>query len=244
MFSIIESYKALVITILLSSTVVLLAFNVHLKKKSGFETETYYELLPEDETLKEKEELAELMKSIDELMSTNKAYNETEENDDFEDEAFQNTMEKIRNRATNDADLADEVKDYSSSKAANDEEATAYENINELIANRSEKKRTAIPSNTSGNNKKSSVSYSLVNRTDEFLPPPIYLCEQSGKIVISIKVDNDGNVIEANFNSSSTSSNGCLVDHAIEYAKASKFNADPSKQEQLGTITFYFRGKS
>jgi len=244
MFSVIESYKALIITILLSSSVVLLAFNVHLKKKNNFDTETYYELLPEEETIIEKEELAELMKSIDELMSTNKAYNETEKNEDFEDESFKNTMDKIRNRASNDADIANEVKDYSSSKTTNGEEVAAFEDINDLIANRSEKKRTEIPSNSSSNDKKSSVSYSLVNRTDEYLPPPIYLCEQSGKIVITINVDNDGNVIEANFNSSSTSSNGCLVDHAIEYAKASKFNADPSKRVQLGTITFYFRGKS
>lgn len=246
MFSLIKTYKALIITAMLSSTIVLLAFNVHLTKRNALEAETYYEMLPEEDLLAEveEEELDELMKSIDELMTTNKAFNETQKNNDFEDEAFQNTMDKIRNRAAKDYEIDDHISETSSSDRLEEEDLNSFEDINELIANRSEEKRASLPSNTNGNDKKSSVSYSLINRTDEYLPPPIYLCEESGKVVITITVDNRGNVIETSVNSSSTSSNGCLIDHAIEYAKASQFNADPSKDTQLGTITFFFRGKS
>ena len=77
-----------------------------------------------------------------------------------------------------------------------------------------------------------------------FLPTPVYLCEFGGKVVINITVDRNGNVIDAYVNSSSISSNGCLIDSALEYAKASSFNSDNNKPSQLGTITFYFKGKS
>ena len=243
MASLLDSHKALIITILLSSTVVLMAFNVHLKKKNDFEAETYYELLPEETEEMEQEELADLIKSLDDLMSTNRAYNETDKTDALDDEDFKNTLEKIRNRASDTEIIEDAANDQSTSRTYNNDDLTSYEDINSIIANRSEKKRTALPTNTSGN-KNSSVSYSLVNRTDEYLPPPIYLCEQSGKIVINIEVDHKGNVISALVNTSSTSSDGCLIDHALEYARASKFNKDPTRAKQLGTITFIFLGKS
>ena len=243
MFSIIDPYKAFIITILLSSLVVLLAFTVHLKKKSSFDSETYYELISEEEILKEQEKLADLIKSLDEVMNSNKAYNETKEDTEEEDEAFNNTMEKIRNRSLNDPKIAEETDQKSTNKSESENSAT-FEEINDLIENRSEKKRAEAADKTEDSNKKSAVSYSLVNRTHEFLPPPIYLCEQGGKVVVSIQVDGNGNVVEATYNTSSTSLNGCLIDHALEYAKVSKFNANGSNLKQIGTITFFFRGKS
>ncbi|MBT8266428.1 MAG: hypothetical protein KJO41_00590 [Bacteroidia bacterium] len=221
-----------------------MAFNVHLTRHVEFDAETYYEILPEElEEPETPEELAELMESIDALLATNKAYNETQKNNEFEDEAFQNTMDKIRNRAAKDYEIDDHISESNGTNDTNDD-LDSFEEINELIDIRSQDKRASLPSNSSGNHKNSRVSFSLVNRTDEYLPPPIYLCEESGKIVINITVDSHGNVTDTDVNSSSTSSNGCLIDHAIEYAKASKFNADNSKANQLGTITFYFRGKS
>ncbi|NNF82886.1 MAG: hypothetical protein HKM99_09100, partial [Flavobacteriaceae bacterium] len=91
-----DSNKALIITILLSATVVLMTFNVHLKKKNELIAETYFEILPDEE--EEQEELADILKSLDEVITTNKAFNETKQYDDFEDEEFKNTLEKIRNR--------------------------------------------------------------------------------------------------------------------------------------------------
>ncbi|QFZ54177.1 hypothetical protein FEZ18_04820 [Oceanihabitans sp. IOP_32] len=61
--------------------------------------------------------------------------------------------------------------------------------------------------------------------------------------MINITVNTNGNVVDAYVNSSSSTSNQCLVEHALEYARASKFNADASKKEQIGSITFHFIGK-
>jgi hypothetical protein len=243
MFAIIESHKALIITILLSSIVVLLAFTVHIKKKNAFDAETYYEVIPEEELIKEQEELAELIKSLDEVMNSNRAFNETEKNTDEVDDEFLNTMERIRNRALNDPN-DEEISERSNTTIVENENSAAFEDINDLIETRSEKKRAEAASTTNEKNKRSSVSYSLVNRTHEYLPPPIYLCEQGGKIVITIHVDGNGDVVDASYNNSSTSSNGCLLDHALEYAKASKFNTNGANSTQIGTITFLFKGKS
>ena len=86
------------------------------------------------------------------------------------------------------------------------------------------------------------MSYSLVDRKLLNNPTPIYLCEKGGKIVVNITVNAGGEVTDAYINSSSLSSNECLTDHAIEYAKQALFNS-ASKASQLGTITFFFIGK-
>ncbi len=240
-----NTYKAMIATTLLSTVVVFLAFTLHIKKKSKLAAETFYEMEPEPIEEEEKEELQEILESLDNLLntsSTNQAYNE---NNNELDKAFEEQLEEIRNRNNNETvneetETNDELS--SSRSVSNEEEAQTFDNINDIIAKTSEKKRT--PS-SSGINKNSSISYSLVNRTKIEIPPPIYLCENGGKVVINITVDAEGNVTNASYNSSaSTTDNGCLVDTAIEYAKASLFNSDSSKPSQIGTISFIFKGKN
>ena len=220
--------KALLITILLASTVVLTAFNVHVLKKKELIAETYFDLLPEEDIIKEIESLEEILESFNKL-TTNKAFNENKTNQDFEDEEFNEMMEKLNSRHEDKSLL--EEKEVDAIEPANTE---AFDEINDLI-----KKQQ----NKDSSDKNSSISYSLVDRTKINIPPPIYLCEESGKIVISIVVNAQGKVIETNYNNASTSINGCLVDHALEYAKASTFSTNNSKPRQLGTITFIFKGK-
>ena len=240
-----NTYKAMIATTLVSTVVVFLAFTLHLKKQSKLISETYYEMEPETIEEEEKEELQEILESLDNLLntpSTNQAYNE---NNNELDKAFEEQLEDIRNRNNNEtvSQETTESNDESSSSGAstNEEEVETFDNINDIIAKTSEKKR-APSSNTT--NKNSSISYSLVNRTKIDIPPPIYLCEMGGKVVINITVDNEGNVTDANYNYASTTDNGCLVDTALEYAKASLFNSDTSKPSQIGTITFIFKGKN
>ncbi|MDP5062626.1 MAG: hypothetical protein NWP64_11965 [Maribacter sp.] len=91
--------------------------------------------------------------------------------------------------------------------------------------------------------RKTSVSYSLVDRNNYKLPPPIYTCIEGGKVVINIEVDALGYVTEADYNEkSSGTSNGCLVDNAINYALKARFNSS-DKESQKGTITYLFQGK-
>ena len=51
-------------------------------------------------------------------------------------------------------------------------------------------------------------------------------------------------LIKKSINSSSSSENECLQDNAVEYAMKAFFSEEPSKEKQIGTITFAFQGKN
>lgn len=90
---------------------------------------------------------------------------------------------------------------------------------------------------------RTTISYSLVDRTAYHIPPPIYTCLEGGKVVINIKVDNNGLVTEVSFNEKSSSTTDyCLMQNAMEYAKKAYFNTS-TKTSQIGTITYYFQPK-
>jgi succinate dehydrogenase flavin-adding protein (antitoxin of CptAB toxin-antitoxin module) len=246
--SVSNTYKALIITTLLSTVVILLGFTIHIKKKTELVAETFYEMDADAVEEEEKEELEEILKSLDNLLSTsatNQAFNETKtyENDKVVDEAFEEQMEAIKNR-TSIEELKAANQDnnvLTASNSGNDKDkSSAFGNINDVVSKRLQSQKNAENSA----NKNSSVSYSLVDRMHTFLPTPIYLCEEGGKIVVNITVNHEGNVVDTYINASSASENGCLIDHAIEYAKESKFTRDPKKASQLGTITFLFKGKN
>ncbi|MBN4070443.1 hypothetical protein JYT76_02065 [Olleya sp. AH-315-F22] len=228
-----NTYKALITTTVLSTVVVFLGFTIHVKKKSELVAETFFEMNAEELVEEELEELEELLKSFDNL-TTNEAYNVTKKYEEFEDAEFEKRLEEIRSR--------NEVKETQAKPKKSEQKHTPDENptfneINDIINKRSEKNRKDIA------NKNSSISYSLLDREHIFLPTPVYLCEFGGKIVINITVNKDGNVTDAYVNSSTASSNGCLIDSAIEYAKVSQFNSVATETSQLGTITFLFKGK-
>ncbi len=242
-----STYKALIFTTLLSTAVLYLGFVVHIKKKSKLVAETFYELEPENIDEEEDiEELEDILKSLDNLLSTpstNQAYNESKdyEKEELNDQEFEEQLEAIKNRTTVE-DIKASVNENNALAASRSESdkdnSSAFGNINDIVNKRSENQKEKT-----GANKNSSMSYSLVDRAHTFLPTPIYLCEEGGKIVVNITVDAEGNVTEAYYNNASSSDNGCLIDHALEYAKSSKFNTDASKDTQLGSITFYFKGK-
>ncbi len=226
-----NTYKALIITTFLSIIVLFLGFTIHIKKKSELVAETYFEMDTEELVIEELEELEALLKSFDNI-TTNEAFNETSKQEALEDAEFEKRLEEIRSR-NNVKEVQEEPKE-SEDKATPDENP-AFNDINDIINKQK---------NRNNSNKNSSISYSLVDREHTFLPTPVYLCEYGGKIVINITVNHEGNVIDAYVNNSSASSNGCLIDSALEYAKASQFNPDTTKATQLGTITFLFKGKS
>lgn len=88
----------------------------------------------------------------------------------------------------------------------------------------------------------SGPSFSLVGRTSKVLPKPSYLSNNQGRIVINVNVDQEGNVIDATFNSAlSTTSDITLRAAAIEAAKKSKFSVKlDAAVVQRGTITYTF----
>ena len=241
----IEKYKAAVITFLLTGTVVLAMFSIQLKQQGDLITESYYEIEPEPETPEEEFEKIEDLTGT----STNKVFNE--------DEEYKDMMRNFKTVSANDYERttkaieeakASEIleenslnKSYANSNAyaLNSEEADSYKKLQEKLNKRLENKKIADEHAKT----KSTLTYSLKGRIMEAYDIPRYLCERGGKIVVSITVNNSGKVIDASINGASTSNNQCLINRALEYAKDVQFDGS-TKKEQLGTITFLFRGKS
>ncbi len=90
---------------------------------------------------------------------------------------------------------------------------------------------------------KSTVSYLLPNRRAIGIPNPVYTCIRGGTVVVDIRVDRDGAVTYAAIDKSrSYTTDRCLWDAALAYAKRSQFNADPkARSSQAGFITYQFQ---
>ena len=83
---------------------------------------------------------------------------------------------------------------------------------------------------------------SLVGRVNLSLPKPAYTSEKSGKVVVDITVDAQGNVIKAVAGGRGTTvTDAELFRQAVSAAKRATFKPDNSAPEkQVGTITYNF----
>lgn len=233
-----NQHKALLITFFLSGTVVLSVFNLSLKKQSEFISESYYEVEPEKELTKEEIKLLEAIEKLNNTKAeTNNAFNENQQTKQFA-QAYKTIAPPEdyvpkSSSFTDGPNTAKRVYEDDKDSKLKEEELSKFSKVNELL-----KKQKS-----GGNNSKSTISFSLLNRTKIYIPIPVYLCEVAGKIIVNITVNANGDVIDSYVNSSSTSDNECLIERALEYANQSQFSADASKPSQIGTITFYFIGK-
>ncbi|WP_152604813.1 hypothetical protein [Psychroserpens jangbogonensis] len=247
-----DKHKALLITFLISGTLVLAMFSFHIKKSADFISESFYEIEPQ--TIEELRALEEELRAAEASKSTtNQAFNE--------DQEFKEMMKNFKSMASNDFERATEEQEevseetsetpndvmtsnsnYNSSKAyaVKEKERQSFNKAKDILAMHSSKKTD----DDSKSNRSSSVSFSLRNRDKVKLPPPVYLCEVTGKIVVNITVDKNGQVSDTYINSSSSSDNQCLIDHALEYAKNAIFSSDTTTKSQIGSITYYFKGKN
>lgn len=129
----------------------------------------------------------------------------------------------------------------------------AYEKgLAEIAAMQKKKSRTKAEENASdaGKDKKREtakvkgnvvVSYDLENRNDVYLHKPAYQCEGGGQVVVNITVNRNGKVIAASIAGATNTSDQCMLEMAIQAAKASTFNTSASAPEkQKGTITYLF----
>lgn len=243
--NLIDKHKAAIITFLLSGIVVLGLFTIQLTQKGTPISESYYKIEPETEEEK-------LIKEFEKMKgpSTNKAFNE--------DQEFKQMMRNFKTLASNDfqrttkeLDNTDNTKDLieerninksindNNAYALNNAETDSYKALQEKLNKRLENQKIA----DEHANRRSTLTYSLKGRTLGYYQIPRYLCERGGKIVVSIRVDEKGNVFDAYINGSSNSENQCLIDHAIDYAKSVQFDAS-DRTDQIGTITFLFKGKN
>ncbi len=255
--NLISKHKALIITTLIAGIIVLLLFNLHLSQNMVYTTESYYELEPE-ELIKEELEAKELITSS--TKQTNLAFNENTNFKDLDDnyldkvkEHYNKYSKTTQSQETADQEPEDDSNNKSDNNTSDDEEFSTYNRINNLLTSKAKNQKSTSSNGdnsseeislSNGANRNSTMYYSLVGRTHQFLPTPIYLCENGGIIIISITVNSLGKVIDTSVNGSSTSSNECLIDHALEYAKNARFSEDPSETSQIGTISFNFIGKN
>lgn len=228
------------ITFFSMSIIVLLLFNIHL---GGMQEEEYViEMSLDDEDieelLKEEEERLEELANNDPIKS-HMAFNETAKPTIGNPEPLKTLEELMEERALNseegefsdaDSDFANQLKELAAKREEKKELLGEREAQKEEFTNYLKDRRT-------------SISFSLVERNAYSLPPPIYTCIEGGKVVINIKVDSNGYVTEADFNDkSSGTTNYCLIENAITYALKARFSPD-SKAQQIGTITYLFQGK-
>ncbi|WP_422349264.1 hypothetical protein [Flagellimonas sp.] len=222
------------------SIIVLLLFNIHL---GGMQEEEYViEMSLDDEDieelLKEEEERLEELAN-NEPIKSHMAFNETAKPTIGNPEPLKTLEELMEERALNseegefsdaDSDFANQLKELAAKREEKKELLGEREAQKEEFTNYLKDRRT-------------SISFSLVERNAYSLPPPIYTCIEGGKVVINIKVDSNGYVTEADFNDSSSGTNNyCLIENAITYALKARFSPD-SKNLQIGTITYLFQGK-
>lgn len=75
------------------------------------------------------------------------------------------------------------------------------------------------------------------------LSRPLYNVQEEGRVVVTVTVDPDGNVIDTRINSRTNTTNLQLRNAAIEAARRTKFEKVGSENNQSGTITYYFKLK-
>jgi len=85
-------------------------------------------------------------------------------------------------------------------------------------------------------------NYSLGNRRPLDTPKPLYDCDEEGRVVVSIEVDQNGNVISAKAGvKGSTTSAPCLLQRAKEAALKTTWQADvTAPNKQIGSIIYNF----
>ena len=242
----IERHKAGIITFLITGIVVLGMFSFHITKQNELIAESYYEVEPfTPEELEELERLEALEKAI---KTTNQASNEDEEFKEMmknfksmSRNDFENTTKELEEESFKEEDnvvTSQSSYNTSSGYSVNQEELNKFRKAKDILAMRNpEKKEENVKSNAI-----STLTYSLKGRELLYYDTPRYLCEYSGKIVVNITVNNEGRVIDTYINSSSTSTNECLIDAALQYAKNAQFDSS-TNPSQLGSVTFHFKGK-
>ena len=75
------------------------------------------------------------------------------------------------------------------------------------------------------------------------LPRPVYNVQDEGRVVVTITVNPDGQVIGTSINKRTNTVNASLRKAAEDAAKKARFNAVDGVNNQTGTITYYFKLK-
>ena len=229
------SYKAFLIATLLVGNLILLMYSIKLSKTEEIQEEEY-ELEIAKEDLFPEEEMATLS-SENVKVETHKAFNEAEK--------FISEIEKENEELSE--STQDKLDEMNAAIEGINTKPISSKNSNKTIPDKQETKETSFKKESEdeeSNNPNSTNSYRLVNRKALHFPNPVYVCDGFGKVVLHIEVNNLGKVIQATLNkNSTTTTNECLIESAIHYAKKARFTSAASKPLQMGSITYIFPGQ-
>ncbi|MEL6809933.1 MAG: hypothetical protein AAFP76_01210 [Bacteroidota bacterium] len=221
------------ITSLLVGNLVLLLVSV---KLSGKEKEPEIMAVEYSEDLLEEEVAINITETV--KVETNTAYNEAER---FIEEIENSRNEEIKEAEENGEESESlEENSFSEDFALNDAK-DKLDKVKEKLSEEAKKRKKKV--DASASNRKTTISYHLEDRKAMQLRNPVYTCDSRGKVVINIEVNSLGKVVKASYNkAASTTSNGCLIDNALSYARRAKFTTKAGKPKQVGTITYNFQG--
>ncbi|WP_282048478.1 hypothetical protein [Maribacter aquivivus] len=234
---------SLLATIFSMSIVVLVLYNIQFGGQEESKEDYVVEMVMDPEVLEEilkEEEPQEDLANADPIKS-HLAFNETAKPSYGNPEPLQTLEELMEERnEMSDGDPTENLISDSGYSERVKALAKKREEKKQLLGEKEAQKKEFTKNLAA---RRTSVSYSLVDRNNYKLPPPIYTCIEGGKVVINIEVNALGYVTEADYNEkSSGTSNGCLVENAINYALKARFNSS-DKDSQKGTITYLFQGK-
>lgn len=233
-----DRHKALIITLLFFAVLFLSLYNLNLSNNIQKERELLvsldnFKFEEPIEEIKEPEEMVPVTPSTN--LETHQAFNQNQEARDVNfnaqlNEIFQkNSASELE---SSDENASNSVGNYSLSSAKKKEPKKQSDG----------NKSSEIISANKGGIDNSSISYSLKDRSAIDIPNPIYTCDRSGKVVVNITVNADGRVISTSINKgSSSTSNECLTEQALEYATQAYFSEMPGRTSQPGTITYNFK---
>jgi len=233
-----DKHKALIITSLLFAILMLALYNFNLANSNQQTAEMLVDLEQfkvEEEEEAEPEKQEETPKRNPRNVQTHQAYNQDKETREAD---FKNQLDKIFEKNSAEQEQAE-----------NEDTEGSSGNYSVNRKNSEEQKKRSDgddsaeeTSQSSAAYDYSSISFSLKGRRAVKIPNPVYTCDTAGKVVINITVDANGYVIDSSVNKgSSTTSNECLTDRALEYSAGARFSKLAGRNSQPGTITYHFR---
>lgn len=233
-----DRHKALIITSLLFSVIILALYSFTLSSNNQKARELLVDLdnfkaeqLKEEEPEPEETPVATTRPTT----QTHQAFNE---NPEARNENFDQQLQEIFEKNSASQEETSEDANISTTGAYGMRSSASQE-----TKKRSDGDRTSQKISTQkGGIDRSSISFNLVGRTAVDLPNPIYTCDRSGKVVVNITVDDRGRVMTTSINkASSTTSNECLAEQALLYASQAVFSSLAGRKNQPGTITYNFK---
>jgi len=233
---------SLLITMFSMAIVVLVLYSIQLGEKTDEDEDYVVEMILDEELLEELLEEEKIPEEQSPSIKSHTAFNETAKPSYGTPEPLKTLDEILEEKAASqDGEPSDDLMADSEYAAKVNELAKKREELKQLLGEKEAQKKEFTNYLAE---KRTTISFSLVDRNSHRLPPPIYTCIEGGKVVINIDVNANGYVTNASFNEkSSGTSNGCLVDNAIAYALKAKFSSS-TKPTQKGTITYLFQSKN